>query len=170
MNFSPHPADRLIRELIQTRRVATDTEIQQIIERIATPPFEPRDRSVPCELRGMTYQGRQLGVRGPSLLVHLAERVLLNQQWADGTTEDEYRDDLRRAVRDQSAHLPVYERRGGHMAGILIPNGIPQDHRGSHALPWLYVVYAADRGIIVSGYQASSRQEINIPEGAQWLT
>lgn len=168
--FSSDAADRLIRELIETKRAATSAEIGQIIGRMATAPFDPRDRSVPSELRGATFRGRRLGGRGPSLSVHLAERILLNKQWANGTTEDEYAADLQRAVRDPRARLVVYARRGGHMAGILVPTNVPESRRGQDALPWLYVVYSADRGTIVSGYQASSRQALTIPEDARWLT
>jgi hypothetical protein len=170
VNRSIHTTDRLIRELIETRRAATNDEVEQIVERMASAPFEPRDISVPSELRGKRYLGNQLGARAPVLLVHPMQRVMLDRQWADGTTEDEYLEDLRRAVRAPAAHVVVYERRGGHVAAVLAPNTIPANRRGLDALPWIYVVHSADRGTMISGYQATSLQAISIPEDARWLT
>lgn len=169
MNLSPHPADRLIRHVVETGRPATDGEVEQIITRMAAAPFEGRDTSVPSELRGQRFQGQELGARGPALLVHVAQRVMLNQQWSDDTTEEAYLEDLRRAVRHPSARLILYERRGGCIAAAFAPNTMPVSRRGRHVLPWIYVVYSADRGMIVTGYQASSLQAVSIPEDARWL-
>jgi len=37
------------------------------------------------------------------------------------------------------------------------------------SLPFVFVIYAADRGRIVSGYQASGVEAIAIPDDVQWL-
>jgi hypothetical protein len=124
---------------------------------------------MPSEVRGTTYLGQQLGERGDALLVHLVRRVLVDRQWVEGTDEATYLTDLRAMVRDPAARLVVYQRQGGHIAGVFDPNRLPPERRGSNALAWLYVVYSADRGTIVSGYQASGLGEIDIPEGARWL-
>jgi hypothetical protein len=168
--LSQHSADRLIRELIRVGRQATDEETQFIFERLGNAPFDPREMSVPRELRGVTYGGDRLGERAPRRLTHLVQRVLTDAQWIDGTTEDTYLSDLRRAIRDPAARLVVYTRRGGHMAGVVAPNHMPAARRGSRARPYLYVVYSADRGTIVSGYQATDLDRIDIPQGALWLT
>jgi hypothetical protein len=47
---------------------------------------------------------------------HLAKRVVLDHQWAFGTTAAQYLADLTAAVRDPRAQLAVYQRRGGHIA------------------------------------------------------
>ena len=41
--------------------------------------------------------------------------------------------------------------------------------QGLRALPHLLVLYAADRGMIVSGYQFSGRETLAIPQEARWL-
>ena len=169
VNLSPHPVDQLIRELIRTGRAASPEEVEQVIERVSTAPFAQQPVAVPAELQDVPLSGQRLGPRARSLLVHLAQRILLDQQWAAGTTEQQYLSDLHFAVRRPSARIALYERRGGHVAGILAPNELPPDRRGAKALPWVYVVYSADRGTIISGYQASSVQEVDIPEGARWL-
>ena len=166
---SQHPVDRLIRELVQTGRPATPEEIADILDRMATAPFTSRNVPVPAEYRGLTYLGRTLGTRAPSLFLHLVERVVADEQWTYGTTDREYLADLRSAIREPSARLLVYQRRGDNLAAVLAPNVIPASRRGRQPQPWLYVVYSADYGRITSGYQASSLQTIIIPGDAQWL-
>jgi hypothetical protein len=166
---SQHPADRLIRELIQTGRPATTEEIDQIVERMATAPFASRLVRVRQELRGIEFEGEVFGARAESLRYHLAERILVNRQWVAGTTAAQYVEDLRHAVRHSRARLVVFERRGGPMAAVLVSNMVPASRLGSRALLWIFVVYSADRGTIVSGYQASGLSTISIPEDARWL-
>ena len=61
--YSPHSVDQLIRELIDSDRTATAEEIERIVERMATVPFNSRIFAVPVEDRGLTYQGQTLGAR-----------------------------------------------------------------------------------------------------------
>jgi hypothetical protein len=168
---SHHPTDRLIRESIRTRRSTTDDEITQIVERMATAPFDARILPVPTGLRGMAYLGRALGARDTALFIHLVQRVVADEQWSGGTVESGYLADLSRAVRHRSARLLVYHRRGGPVAATLTPTDqvLMARRRGPEALPLLYVVYAADRGMLTSGYQASSTQTLSILDDAQWL-
>ena len=58
--ISQHRVDQLIRELIRRGRAATADEIEQIIERMATAPFDERVVPVPTRLRGLSYHGRML--------------------------------------------------------------------------------------------------------------
>jgi hypothetical protein len=83
---------------------------------------------------------------------------------------EEYLDDLHQVVRSQRVRIAVYERRGGCLAAALAVNEIPIEHRGVDALPWVLVVFSADRGTIVSGYQTSTDLLTNIPGDALWLT
>lgn len=143
--FSEHPADRLIREIIRTGRGATGQERSLILRRMRVVPF-------------------------PAVGTHLRRR-LAEQQWAEQMTEGEYLADLRRAIQDLAARLVVYARRGGNLSAVLAETSrvVPGDHRGQNALPLTFVVYSADRGILLTGYQASVVSEIAIPEAAQWL-
>ena len=85
-----HPADRLIRDLIRGHRAAAPDAIEQIVERMATAPFEPRDLRVKVRHRGLRLHGRVLGAREPSLFYHLVQRVAIDEQWAARTTADQY--------------------------------------------------------------------------------
>jgi hypothetical protein len=148
-----HPIDLLIRELIASGRRATQEEIV------------PVNR----QYRGLTYQGRTLGNREHSLFMHLTVRVVGDQQWVAGTTEDEYVSDLRAAVWDPLARLLIYRRHGGAIAAVLTPNFLPLYRRGIRPEEFIFVVYSADRSRIVSGYQASGIEAISIPGDARWL-
>jgi hypothetical protein len=51
----------------------------------------------------------------------------------------------------------------------LTAEAVPPERRTADSLPWRLVVYAADRGMIVTGYQVSGLDRIGIPEDARWL-
>jgi hypothetical protein len=164
--------DRLIRELIRTRRAATSEEITQIVERIATAPFDPRMQRVKTTERGVRYGDYQLRRDTPSLIYHLVKRVVMERQWAEGTSTEQYLGDLRRAVRMPSAHLGLFQRRGGSMAATvsLTRLVVPRERRTPRSLPRLLVVFSADRGCIVSGYQVTGLATIALPKEVVWLT
>ena len=168
--FSQHPVDRLIREIIATRRSVQAAEIDQIVDRIASAPFDPQlGVGVLTEHRGLTYLRQTLGSRASSLTYHLVKRVVVEEQWAYGTSPEEYIADLREASRASDARIVVFERRGGSMAAIIAEDRILPRRLGPEALPWVLVVFSADRGTIVSGYQVSSNPPSNIPEDGLWL-
>ena len=167
---SQHPVDQLIRGLIHTGRQATPEEIDRIIDRMATVPFNPGTYQVPLRDRGLAYRGRTLGARVDALTYHLAKRVS-DRQWAENTTPAQYIQDLRRAVRAPDARLAVYLRRGGPIAATLTPTStaVPTAGRTLASLPEMLVIYSADRGIILSGYQASRLEATGVPQEARWL-
>ena len=143
--LSQHSTDRLIRDLLHSGRIATGEEIDQIVRHMAGASF-------------------------PSETAHRNRRTA-EQQWADVTTVGQYVDDLRRAIVDPAARMAIYMRRGGHMAAALTDTAriVPEERRGANAALLLFVAYSADRGILVTGYQASSLHSISLPGGVQWL-
>jgi len=168
--LSEYPADRLIRNVIATRRQTTDTEVEQIIQRIASAPFDPRtDALVPLKDRGLFYQGVTLGPRAPALTYHLAKRVVGDREWASGTTAVQYLVDLRSAILAPDSRLVLYRRRGGHVATVLTVNRLPAARLGLEAKAMILVVFSADRGTIITGYQTAHSSPRNIPEDALWL-
>lgn len=161
------PADHLIREILRTREPATGEEAGRILERIGGAPFMGEVR-VPPRHRGLRYGGREVRAREDSLFYHLAKRVD-EGQWAEGTTEDRYLEDLRSAVQDPYAQLVLYTLRGGNVAAVVSDNPVPEVRRGPDALEYLFVAYSADRATIITGYQVSGVEALNLSEDPLWL-
>jgi hypothetical protein len=138
---------------------------------MASAPFDPTVVGVRTRHRGLIYQGQQLGNREPSLLYHLVKRVVIEGQWAAGTTAADYLSDLRRAVAWPTSRLAVYFRAREHFAATACATAdiVPPERRGSDTLPLLLVVYSAEDSVIVTGYQFSSWEAVNMPEDALWL-
>lgn len=110
--------------------------------------------------------------RDDPLFVHLVRRVLGDKQWTVGTTAEQYVADPRRTVRAADPRLAVYARRGGYVAATLTPTdrAVPAERRGPTSLPDLLVVYSADRGAMLTGYQVAGPQTVAILKDARWLT
>ena len=170
-HLSPHPVDVLIRQTIAGKRGVREGDIEQLIERMATAPFNPDIVVVPRSMRGLAYRGDTLGGRAPSVPVHLIKRVLVERQWSNGTTVADYVDDLHRGVRHEAARHALFARRGGSMCVSIAATDdvVPDESRGPGRESIHVVVYSADQSIIVSGYQASALGKVAIPGDVQWL-
>lgn len=169
--LSPHPADRLVRELVRTRGSAATGDSEAIVGRLASAPFDPRPiRPRPRE-RGIVYQGEVLGARDVSAFVHLVRRNVGDEQWSWGTTVEQYVADLGTAARSPEARLAICARRGGHLAAVVAPTAaaVATGRRGPRFEPTLLVVYSADRGIILTGYQVADVDAVAFPEDASWF-
>lgn len=169
--LSHHPIDILIRQIAAGEQGAREGDIERIIERIASAPFEPRGVTVPPDWRGLFYLGHEMTEYEPSLTFHLFARVVVNRQWAFGTTAERYLSDLRAAVRSAPARIAVYHRRGGTIVAIIADTKrvIDSSDLGAGSDLLLVVIYSADRGIIVTGYQASGLETVALPEDVLWL-
>jgi len=162
----------LIHELISHPRAATDPEIRIITDRIANAPFNTAIQKVPAPERDTEYQGITLGPRVDSLTLHLFRRVIGEGQWAVGTTADTYVRCLQRAARVPYARLVLYQQWGDRdLAGVIVPTSSVLDPQqmGPRAEANLFVLYLANSGILVSGYQFSAMNTIRIPGDALWL-
>lgn len=167
---SQHPADQMIRRLVAAGTTPTTEEWQEITARLASAEFSTRQVGVDRTIRGQVFQGEALGSRAPSITAHLAKRILVEQQWASGTTATEYLNDLRVALQHPSGRVAVYQMDDGRrVLAVLAPNEIPTSRLGGEAKPFLWVVYNADYGTIVTGYQASGLDTINMPGTTRWL-
>lgn len=167
--LSPHETDRLVRRLIRTGRTATIQDINRIAERVGKAPF---DTSIVTTgpLAGTTYLGHTLQTRDRADWLHLVKRVMLEKQWKEGTQLGEYIADIQNAAR-VATRISIYERRGGHVAMFLAPTAgvIPASRIGPSMLPETVVIYSADRGMIITGYQVSGLATVAIPGNARWL-
>lgn len=162
--------DSLIRAIILTRRQATPTEVDQIIGRIASAPFETKPVRVPVQYR-VAFQGRTLRNREPSVLVHFIKRTLAERQWHRETTQDDYLADLWHAARAPEARVLAYTRWGERFAATITPTErvVPRGRLGPEFCGNLLVVYSADRGMIRTGYMFTDLADLDLPEDVLWL-
>ncbi len=164
-----HP-DALIRELIAfPGRIATAEKVGQILDHTAQAPFNTRITDVPAELVGLEFLGEELRTREDSLMAHMAARVLRDKQWREGSMKEDFLSDVKRAVLHPDVALAVYETRRTNFAGAVAPNTVPLGRRGSDSGDYIVVLYSADRGRIITAYQAEDAYSTRIPERARWI-
>jgi hypothetical protein len=167
-----HPVDQLIARLIRDDEVdASPEEIERIVERIASAPFNRHRVRVPRSDRGMAYGDFVIGRVVDPLEYHLVKRVVEDGQWIDGTTADDYLADLRAAAQHPHARVLVYERAGDLCAAtisatrdVVIPERLgprPESH--------VLVVYSARHSVVRTAYMYSEFSELDMPEGVWWL-
>ena len=70
-----------------------------IREPVSRAPFNSERVQVAKCYRQLSYQGRNIGNREDALFLHMVQRVKYDQEWVEGTTMDEYPDDIHRAHR-----------------------------------------------------------------------
>ena len=165
-----HHPDALIRELIAyPERIAAVEEIARILKHVARAPFNTRRIEVPPVLVGREFFGRRLGIEEDSLTVHVAQRVLRDEQWSGTTTTEEFLEDIKRAALHPEARLAVYEARRTNYTAVVAPNTVPPERLGRAPGRYVVVFYSANRGRIISARQARDESKFNVPERARWL-
>lgn len=166
---SSEPTDQLIRELIATGREPTRAEKRRILDRIAGAMFSRATVTVPGPARRLLAASRPLGSRALSIEYHRAKHTA-DGQWAASTTTHQYLGDLRRAARDHSAEFAVYRSGGRSMAAVRVQTeqAVPPARRGPRILPNLLVLYSADWGRILTGFQFPSLDVTDIPSDVRW--
>lgn len=165
----PDP-DYVVRDLVNDpERTPTAREVDAILRGIARAEFNRRRVPVPEELVGREFEGEALRAgREDSLTVHRAQRILNDEQWREGTTQEEFLDDLRRTAAHPEARLAVYETRQTYVAVVISPNTVPESRQGPVRGEYVQVVYSANRGRIISGWQTDDPTG-NVPERARWI-
>ena len=139
--------DAWIRAAVRRQFVPTAAEVADLRERMARAPF--------------------LSER--SLERHLTKRVA-EGQWRPQTSPAEYDTDVHLGVTG-SDELVLGTRRGGTVVLALGRTRalLAAEKLGAHPLPYLVVIYSGARDRLISGYQYSGAEMIELPEGAIWL-
>lgn len=163
--------DALIRGIAdEPDRAVTHEGIVLIVDRVAIARFDTRPVRVRPDLRGLVYRGRKVGSWDDALFYHLAQRVVTDGQWAYGTTEAEYLEDLRAAVRHPSAQIGVGTPSGSEpLVYCLSENVVPEERRGENGEALMFVLYGIGSGAIITGHQASSMEAIDFAKNVRWL-
>lgn len=169
----PTPGARKAAEKSNEKRGFTPapdlTRAEAAQARAAAANFASRQVKPDRRVIGREYQGRTIGQRENSLTAHAAKRVLAEEQWAPGTTPQQYLADLRAAAAHPQARVVQYERDGQQFIGILAPNTVPDERRGESPEAHVYVVYSETHGTILSGYMASGPEALKIGENPRWI-
>lgn len=168
---SSDAVDQLIRGLIVAGREPTRPERRQILDRIAGALFSRVMVEVPRQHRNLLVPGHPIGGRAPSLEYHRAKHTA-DGQWAASTTTHQYLGDLRRGVRHRSAEFTAYRSGNRSMAAIRVrtEDAVPPVRRGRRTQPNLVILYSADWGRILTGFQYRRLEQTDIPTGALWWT
>lgn len=163
-----HPADRRIRELATSDTIRPDDR-QMLLARISDADFYLGSVGTEPSIRGQYYFGRLIERREPSDFAHLVKRVLYDEEWAYGTTVEEYVEDLRGLARVPDVQVGAVSAIQGHAIVLFGRNTIPDRRRGANAKPYLLVIYATGPSSIISGYQTRSYETLKLPESTRWL-
>ena len=84
------------------------------------------------------------------------------------TTIEEYVADLHTAIEQVESKLAIYRMEDGrYVLGVLAPNTISRNRLGRGRKAFLWVVYNADYGTIITGFQ--TKGSVVVPEGAVWI-
>jgi hypothetical protein len=162
--------DTLIRDIAHGRLNPEGWHADLIREHVSAAPFNPQQVRAERAVRGLVYQGRVVQQTDDSVFIHLVKRVHLEKQWATGTTQGEYLEDLQRLGTDSTCDVIVYDLGPGPVAALLGRNTVPPRRLGTRHEPFLFVVYAPERRAIISGYQISGPQAVNLSKVPIWLT
>jgi hypothetical protein len=152
-------SDDLIKALINTKRLADEAELAQIVQHVSQKPMSTRLIKINQWLR---YELAMRSVqvpsdRIPSVELHLLKRIHFDGQWPLDTTPAQYETDLHRAVLHPQVRVWTYFRLKEHCVGFLAPSHI---HSVPNPETFIFVAYSADFGTIKTGYQASSSEAV----------
>ncbi|MBA2714440.1 MAG: hypothetical protein H0U55_12915 [Rubrobacteraceae bacterium] len=163
--------DKVIIELhANPGRRASEAEIQAIRDRLTSVGFPERVR-IPLASRGLSASGYTLGRREDSLIHHLVRRIVLDEQWTDGTTPEQYLADLRASIKDNSARFGVGKPQGNSapLVYVFAGNLVPQQRRGRRDDPFLFVLYGVADGVIITGHMVSGADAVRKADDFRWL-
>lgn len=171
--MTTHPVDDLIIDLVSSHRQPTQDEKRQIIMRVSVAPFRPeRIRFDPATwsiIEGQTLQSHTFNRRREdSILAHWGKRILVDHEWSADVTPHGYETDLRLAVTHTTAIHFGHSLTQGIQVGTLADNFLPMIRTGRGRKPYIYVVYSATHGCLLTGYQTTAS---NINHGGDliWL-
>lgn len=165
----PHGLIRRLHE--NPGRRASAQQIEAIRRYLARVAFEERKVRVPRFLRGRSAGGYTLSSRERPLVVHLVERIAYDEQWASGTTPEEYLEDLRAAIQDDSARFGIGRPAGSRapLVYVFADNVVPEERRGRKSLPVMFVLYGVGPDATIPGHQASSIDAVRKANDFRWL-
>lgn len=157
--FSDDPLDWAVRRALFQGETLDRQTAEALLARVSGAAFAEHTVRPYTGIRGQSYLGVELRGRVPSVDAHVAKRVLFDREWAYGTTAGEYVRDLQRAVQQaEFATMHVeYPNSVNRVYAVQVfaqtAEAVPRERLGPKHKPWVCVIYSANHGKIVSGYQ-----------------
>ena len=169
---STHPVNRLIHELAESRRAATDEEIQSIRVHVAGMGFDPLGTMrVGSRMEGTRWDGRTIGGsdRFSTGIAHYLLHVIHDREWPNGTSYDRYVESLRDVVIDSAGGIVA-----SYEFDVLRLSFVSRARyqRGPGGNEWILVGYNVDYGWWTTGFQPDLNLDhfaLAFTKGAQWL-
>lgn len=151
-------------------RKANEAEIQAIRDRLTGADLLEEVRIRPSS-RGLSASGYTLVGGEGSLVHHLVRRIVLDEQWADGTTPEQYLTDLRASINDGSARFGVGKPSGNTapLVYVFADNLVPQWRRGRRDESLMFVLYGVADGVIITGHMVSGANAVRRADDFRWL-
>lgn len=106
------------------------------------------------------------------MAAHRVIRVARDEQWAGGTTSEQYVSDLHAAVEDDFTRIAIGRPEGSQPLVYVFADTervAPERRRGAQTLPLVFVLYGVDTGVIITGYQVSRVEVVRVPLDLRWL-
>lgn len=167
--------DRVILEAATGARRLSFEELRLVLEHVAQAGFPPGANSEAHGLSGIEWQGRILRRRDriTSAERHYLDHVVVNREWPDGTTLDEYLESIRAVILDPSSGVFTsrYLQAGQQwrwQLGVVNRTG---ELRGPRGADWILVDYRVGVGW-TTAYQPQQRLQALVDprrEEMRWL-
>jgi hypothetical protein len=164
--------NRLIMNLAESRREASDEEIQRIREHVAAVGFESGHHTkAGPRIAGLVWDGKRIqsSDRMNNGVVHYLRHVIARQEWSSDTSFDEYVTCLRTTVIDSSGGILLHRL---HDVWHLTFVSAADRHRGPAGGAWIAVGYGVNYGYWITGYQPKlglHRFVTDTAKGERWL-
>ncbi|NPV85996.1 MAG: hypothetical protein HPY45_08320 [Anaerolineae bacterium] len=152
-NAGQYSADDLIRVAGLGLRELTHGELERVARHVANAGFSSTEMMrVRTSIRGQVWDGKKLEIGDtiPTDVGHYLKHVVVNQEWPDGTTLEDYKRSLEEVILDQDSDVFVSRYNDAWQIGFVRGS---RDWRGSNGGDFIFVEYKVQYGYLVTGYQ-----------------
>lgn len=170
-NAGQYSVDDLIRVAGLGLRELTPGELERIVRHVANAGFDSTEMMrVRTSIRGQVWDGKKLEIGDtiPTDVWHYLKHVVVNQEWPDGTTLEDYKRSLEEVILDQDSDIFVSKYNDAWQIGFVHEN---QGWRGVRGKDFILVEYKVKYGHWTTGFQPQNlkRQVFEGRENIVWL-
>lgn len=140
-------------------RHLSEVEIGRVLEHVARRPLDSRVARLKQEIRRLPGEWKGYPIAYlrtlPLADIHVIKRVMVDHQWPEGTSVEKYLADLRDAMR-RAERTYTYLFEGQAYVGLVARTTM----EALRAEPLTWVAYSASYGVIRTGYQVRTVEEV----------